>query len=156
MARRDYYHEANAPKPNSIVPAVSAVVCSDDGRIVLHLRTDNGYWSLPGGGLDVGEDVASAIVREVKEETGFDVKIERLVGIYSDPAHVIAYDNGEVRQQFSICFSCRIASGSLAVSNESKEVRLFRPEEITELSIHPANRIRLDDFFEGAERPFIR
>ena len=48
LARKDYYHQPDAPKPNSLVPAVSAVVTDSDGRILLHKRSDNFLWSLPG------------------------------------------------------------------------------------------------------------
>ena len=66
-------------------------------------RTDNDNWAVPGGAIDLGESVAQAAVRETKEETGIDCEITGLVGIYSDPKHIILYtSNGEVRQEFSI------------------------------------------------------
>ena len=88
----------------------------------LQRRTDSGNWALPGGAMDIGETFAESAMREVKEETGFDVRIERIVGIYSDPGHVFAYDDGEVRQEFSICLACAITGGSLHVSSESTAV----------------------------------
>src|SRR5262245_3038067 len=100
LARRvDYYDDPAAPAPNRIVPAVSAVVADEAGELVLQRRADNGLWALPGGVVEVGESVAQAVVREVKEETGLDVEPVGLVGVYSDPRHVIAYADGEVRQQ---------------------------------------------------------
>ena len=119
MTRIDYYHDPDAPPANSLVVGGSAVVADGRGRILLQRRADSGNWALPGGTMDIGETFAGCIVREVKEETGFDVKIERIVGIYSDPGHVFAYDNGEVRQQFNICCACIIVGGTLAVSTES-------------------------------------
>ena len=112
MTRTDYLNDPNAPKANSIVPAVSAIVTDEQGGILLILRTDNGYWSIPGGGLNPGESVAEATAREVKEETGIDCQVTGLVGIYSDPNHVAAYDDGEVRQEFSICFTTRMTGGT--------------------------------------------
>ena len=53
------------------------------------------------------------------------MRIERIVGIYSDPGHVFAYDDGEVRQEFNICLACTIVGGELAVSSESTDVRFF-------------------------------
>ena len=156
MTRRDYYHVPDAPKPNRIVPAVSAVVQNGAGEIVLHRRTDNGFWSLPGGGIEVGESVTDAILREVREETGLVVAVEGLLGVYSDPRHVIAYSDGEVRQQFSICFACKVVSGTLQASDESTAVRFFTRQAITDLNIHPANRARIEDFFLDSGRPFIR
>jgi ADP-ribose pyrophosphatase YjhB (NUDIX family) len=124
MARRtDYYHDPTAPKPNRIVPAVTAVVENAAGELLLHRRVDNELWGLPGGAVELGESVAQTVVREVKEETGLDVALTGLVGVYSDPHHVIAYADGEVRQQFSLCFAARLLGGMLAGSDESHEVR---------------------------------
>ena len=118
MGRRDYYEDPAAPKPDSIVPAVSAVVVAEDGRVLLIHRVDNDRWALPGGTVEVGERVAQTVVREVREETGIDVEVLGLTGIYSDPKHVIAYDDGEVRQQFALCFRVQPLGGSLRSSDE--------------------------------------
>ncbi|SEN48567.1 NUDIX domain-containing protein [Lihuaxuella thermophila] len=156
MARTDYYHQPGAPKPNSLVPAASAVVTDSEGRILLHKRSDNHLWSLPGGAMELGESIEETIIREVKEETGFDVEVIKCIGIYTDPNHVIAYSDGEVRQQFSICFSCRIVSGEIAVSSESVQVKFFTKEELEQLDMHPAQWIRIQDFYANKERAFIR
>ena len=100
MTRTDYLDDPAAPKANSIVPAVSAIVPDAQGALLLIRRTDNGYWSIPGGGVEPGESVSQAAAREVREETGIDCEVVGLVGIYSNPGHVAAYDNGEVRQEF--------------------------------------------------------
>ncbi len=129
MGRVDYYYDLDAPRANSLVVGSSAVVVDDRNRVLLQRRTDSGNWALPGGAMDIGETFAESAVREVKEETGFDVRIERIVGIYSDPGHVFAYDDGEVRQEFSICLACAITGGSLQVSSESTAVEFFTFEE---------------------------
>src|SRR5438309_10136976 len=100
MARVDYLNDPDAPKANSIVPAVSAIVSDIQDRILLILRTDNNYWSIPGGGVKPGESVSDATAREVEEETGIDCEVTGLVGVYSDPNHLAAYDDGEVSQEF--------------------------------------------------------
>jgi 8-oxo-dGTP pyrophosphatase MutT (NUDIX family) len=105
MARVDYIDDPEAPEINSVVPSVTAVVPDDDGRILLIHKTDNDLWALPGGGHDKGESIRDTVVREVKEETGYDVEPYTIVGTYTNPRHVMAYDDGEVRQQFSICFA---------------------------------------------------
>src|SRR6266516_2664533 len=69
MTRTDYLNDPAAPKANRIVPAVSAIVPDDNDRILLILRTDNNYWSIPGGGVKPGESVREATAREVTEET---------------------------------------------------------------------------------------
>ncbi|RAL26724.1 NUDIX domain-containing protein [Thermoflavimicrobium daqui] len=156
MARKDYYHQANAPQSNSLVPAASAVVTNSKGQILLHKRSDNQLWSLPGGTMELGETIQETIIREVKEETGFDVEVLKCIGIYTDPGHIIEFSDGEVRQQFSICFACRIIGGELAISSESIQVRLFSKDELASLQLHPAQQIRLQDFFANQEKAFIR
>jgi 8-oxo-dGTP pyrophosphatase MutT (NUDIX family) len=144
MPRRDYYDDPDAPAPNSMVPAVTAVVQDDSGRVLLIHRTDNDRWALPGGGTELGETVSQTVMREVREETGIEVEVVGLVGIYSDPRHVIAYDDGEVRQQFSLCFHARPVGGSLSSSSESSEVRWIAPDDLANLDIHPSMRMRID------------
>lgn len=124
MGRRiDYYDDPNAPKANSLVPSVNVVVENNKGEILMIRRTDNGNWALPGGAIDLGESVAQAAIRETKEETGIDVEITGLTGIYSDPKHVIHYTrNHEVRQEFSIVLRGRAVGGELRKSKESSEV----------------------------------
>lgn len=142
MARRDYWHDPTAPAANSLVVAVSAVVI-DSGRLLVIHRTDNGLWSLPGGGMEPGETVSAAVAREVREETGYEVRPQRLVGVFSDPGHVIAYDNGEVRQAFSLCFDCELVGGSARTSEESSAVRWVPEDELDRLDMHQAHRERI-------------
>lgn len=146
MGRRDYINDPAAPEANSLVPAASVVVTNDDGQILLQRRTDNNLWALPGGTMDIGETISECARREVREETGLDVELVGIVGIYSDPGHVFAYDDGEVRQEFSICFSARPVAGTLAVSDESHDVRYFDPAEITDLPMVESIRLRITDY----------
>ncbi|WP_045877264.1 NUDIX domain-containing protein [Pseudofrankia sp. DC12] len=155
MPRRDYLNDPNAPKANSIVPAVSAIVTDDEGRILLIHRTDNDFWAIPGGGLEPGESVSQATAREVKEETGFDVEVTGVVGIYSNPHHVAAYDDGEVRQQFSICFTTRLLGGAATPSSESSEVNFVAVDDIPALNMHESIRLRVNHYLEHRATPFI-
>ncbi|KAA2252157.1 NUDIX domain-containing protein [Solihabitans fulvus] len=154
MARVDYFHDPNAPKANSVKPAVSAFVQDDAGRLLMIRRTDNDLYSIPGGGQEVGETLAQTAVREVQEETGIDVEVTGLIGLYSDPAHVIAYDDGEVRQEFSICFRARLIGGELRTSSESKEVEWVERERLDELNIHPSIQLRIGHGFENRSEPY--
>ena len=155
MRRVDYYHDPAAPSANSLVVGSSAVVVDSDGRILLQRRSDSGNWALPGGVMEIGETLAESAVREVKEETGLDVRIERIVGIYSDPGHVFAYDDGEVRQEFSICVASAITGGSLLVSSESTDVRFFTSEEISDIQIHESVLKRIRDYLSD-QPPVLR
>jgi ADP-ribose pyrophosphatase YjhB (NUDIX family) len=149
MSRVDYYDDPHAPAANSLVPAASAVVIDEAGRVLLHRRRDNDLWALPGGAIEVGESVGEAIAREVQEETGYQVQPTYVVGVYSDPKHVFAYDDGEVRQEFSVCVAARVTGGRLAVSDESSEVAWFTPAQVTSLPIHPRIRVRINDCLAG-------
>ncbi len=99
MARIDYIDDPSAPKANSVVPSVVAVVEDNDGRILMIHKTDNDLWALPGGGHDIGESIRDTVVREVREETGYDVEVTNIIGTYTNPNHVMAYDDGEVNSQ---------------------------------------------------------
>ncbi|MFC8142218.1 NUDIX domain-containing protein [Streptomyces paradoxus] len=149
MGRRDYEDAPDAPAANSLVPAASAVVVDDSGRILLQRRRDNGMWALPGGAMHIGESLPDCAVRETREETGFEVEIIGIVGTYTNPRHVFAYDDGEVRQEFSICFLARPVSGQLAVSEESTDVRWFDPTEVDRLPMVASIRKRVNDWRYG-------
>jgi ADP-ribose pyrophosphatase YjhB (NUDIX family) len=145
MGRRiDYYDDPNAPEANSLVPAVNVVVENDQGEILMIRRTDNGNWALPGGAIDLGESVTQAAIRETKEETGVDVEITGLVGIYSDPKHVIHYtSNNEVRQEFSILLIGRFLGGRSEPSEESSAVRWFDSSHIATLAMDRSMKLRI-------------
>ncbi|MFC6706859.1 NUDIX domain-containing protein [Flexivirga alba] len=155
MGRIDYIDDPNAPQANSVVPSVTAVVQDERARILLIRKVDNDLWALPGGGHDIGESIRDTVVREVLEETGYRVEVLRLAGTYTNPRHVMAYDDGEVRQQFSLCFVCRLVGGEARTSNESKAVRWVDREDLTELSMHPSMRLRIDQALAGEREAFI-
>jgi 8-oxo-dGTP pyrophosphatase MutT (NUDIX family) len=155
VARTEFYDDPSAPKPTRIVPAASAVVTDQDGRILLQRRTDSGLYALPGGMMDLGESLPQTAVREVREESGLDVEITGLVGTYTDPLHVIAYSDGEVRQQFNICFAARVIGGGLRISDESTDLRFVAPKDIAALPMHHTQKLRIDHFLEKREAPYL-
>lgn len=155
MARIEHYDDPNAPEPNSLVPAASAAVSNERDEILMQRRADNDLWALPGGTMDLGESIGETAVREVREETGLNVEIDGIVGIYSDPRHIIEYSDGEVRQQFNICFSARLLGGTLCASDESTEVAWITPESLEKLPIHDTTRLRLRHFLERRARPYV-
>ncbi|WFB08336.1 NUDIX domain-containing protein [Streptomyces sp. LX-29] len=155
MARTEYYDDPEAPKPNSLVVAASAVVTDDEGRILLQRRRDNDLWALPGGGMEMTDSLPGAAIREVKEETGLDVEITGLVGTYTDPRHVIAYSDGEVRRQFNVCFTARVVGGHLEISDESTELQFVKREELDDLPMHHTQRLRLRHYMERRVSPYL-
>jgi ADP-ribose pyrophosphatase YjhB (NUDIX family) len=139
-----------------IRPGVSALILTGEG-LLLQRRTDNGLWGLPGGGVEPGESVSLAVVREVKEETGLEVTPIRLVGVYSSPEHhqIVTYPDGNVIHYVSTSFECRIVGGTLACGEESAELGWFDPDRLPP-DLVPAHRIRVFDALERQSTAFVR
>ncbi|WP_049574976.1 NUDIX hydrolase [Streptomyces sp. SBT349] len=156
MGRIDYLHDPDAPPVNSVVPSVVAFIQDTAGRLLMIRRSDNGRWALPGGGHDFGESISDTVVREAKEETGIDVEVIDMSGIYTDPGHVMLYDDGEARQQFSICFRARPLGGEIRTSSETTEVRWIDPADLSNLDVHPTMRLRIQHAMDGTRTaPYI-
>jgi len=131
-----------------------AILLSQAGEVLLTRRADNGQWCLPGGHLDFGETVEQCVVREVYEETGLLVQIERLVGVYSHP---IPPGQGlpSPRHYVILSFLCRATGGALHLSDETSEVRYFPPEALPD-GLWTWQRDRIADALAGQSTPFIR
>ncbi len=155
MPKRDYLDDPRAPTPNSLVVAVGAVVRHEDGAVLLIQRRDNGLWALPGGAQDLGESTTEAAIREVLEETGVRIRVTGLVGIYSNPGHVIAYDDGEVRQEFSIVFTGEAVGGETRPSSESVRVEWVPPKRIAHVDMHPSMRLRVEHGLAKRSSPYV-
>lgn len=157
MGRRiDYYYDPDGPVASSIVPAVNVAVTNDTGQILLIKRSDNDNWALPGGAVDLGESLVQAAVRETFEEAGIDCEITGLVGIYTDPGHVILYtSNGEARQEFSIVLTARAVGGQPRPSIESTDARWVQPADIGSYAMDRSMRLRVDHLLDPAGRPHL-
>ena len=154
--RIDYYNDPSAPKANSLVPSVNVVAVNGAGEMLMIRRTDNDNWAVPGGAIDLGESVGQAAVRETREESGIECEITGIVGIYSDPKHVILYtSNGEARQEFSIVLTARPLSGQPTPSSESSEVRWVPASQVREYTMDRSMRIRINDYLAYNESPVV-
>jgi ADP-ribose pyrophosphatase YjhB (NUDIX family) len=140
----------------TIRPGVAAVIF-DGERVLLQRRDDNGRWGLPGGGVDPGESVHAAIVREVREETGLEVEPLRVIGVYSDPANhqVITYPDGNVIHYVSTVFECTVRGGTLACGAESLELGYFPPDALPDDTL-AISRIRIVDALARQVGAFVR
>jgi len=155
-SRIDYFDDPQAPAANSMVPSVNVVVADGQGRILMIRRTDNGNWAVPGGAIDLGESMVQAAVRETIEETGIRCEITGLVGVYTDPRHVIHYtSNDEVRQEFSLVLTGRPTGGEPRTSSESSEVRWIEEHAIADLPMDRSMRMRLDRYLNGGPDPYL-
>lgn len=155
MARTDHLDDPHAPPPTSIVIAASAFVLDERSRLLMIERTDSGLHALPGGTHELGETMTETAVRETEEETGITIKIIGLIGIYSNPAHVVEFSDGEVRQEFSICFRAEPIGGQPRSSDESRDVRWVSRDELPSLDIHPSIRLRIQHGFENRSQPYF-
>lgn len=155
MARIDHFNDPHSPKANSLVPAASAIIKDATGKILLHRRSDSNLWTIPESVMEIGESIRETVMREVEEETGLKVEPDYLAGIYSNPKHVIEYSDGEMRQEFSLCFACTLLAGKLQISEESFEVAFFSPEEIEQLNMHESIKLRIKHYFDHEKQTVI-
>ena len=151
MSRIDYYNDPNAPRANSIVVAASAFVIDDQERLLMIRRTDSGLFALPGGRHELGETLTETAIRETWEETGVTIRVDGLVGIFSNPHHVVAFSDGEVRQEFSVCFRGRPTGGTPRPSNESTDVDWVPRDQVAGLNVHPSIRLRIEHGYASGE-----
>ena len=106
----------------------------DGEYVLLAHRRDIDWWNLPGGGMEAGETVDEAIIREVREETGLKVRVEQLVGVYSKPQ----------KQEVVLTFRCAVIGGTLCETDESRECRYFAPSDLPKNTL-PKHRQRIED-----------
>jgi ADP-ribose pyrophosphatase YjhB (NUDIX family) len=135
---------------------VTGVLPDREGRLLLVRRADNGYWALPGGGVEPGERVVEAVVREVEEETGIHVKPVNLIGIYSNPDAIVSYDHGDRRYHVvSIAFLCEPMYGEPGPSEETTEWGYYAPDALPEPMV-PTHVERVRDAAAFAGSVFVR
>ncbi|HLU58078.1 MAG TPA: NUDIX domain-containing protein [Pseudonocardia sp.] len=134
--RRVYFHDPEAPRATVVAPSVFVAARNGFGRLLLVRRCDSGAWELPGGRVEVGEDAVATAVRETAEEAGVKVRITGLVGLYTDPEHVVRAVDGSVRQQFVVVFSGRGVEGApVADGIETSEAAWVAPRLLDGMDI---------------------
>ncbi len=138
-----------ATNPTRVRLTVSAVARrrSGNGEILLIQRADNAHWGLPGGHVEPGESVAQAAAREVLEETGCEIEVGRLIGVYSDPERqTVESSNGERSQFVNLCFEARVIGeiGAPTTPEETLDSGFFPPDGLPEPFV-PIHTIRIED-----------
>ncbi len=123
-----------------------AIIFDETGRVLLGHRRDMDLWNLPGGRIEAGERPDEAILREVMEETGLQVRMEKLVGIYSKPG----------KDELIFLFRCVITGGELQqVTSETDANRFFSPAALP-ANLIPKHRERIMDALAGHSQPIFR
>jgi ADP-ribose pyrophosphatase YjhB (NUDIX family) len=122
-----------------------AVIFNDQERVLLCRRRDYDVWNLPGGGVESREMPTEAVIREVEEETALTVEIERLVGVYGKTD----------KDELVFTFLCRPVGGHLSITDESKECRYFKMEDIP-INTIPKHVERIHDAAKPGSHPVFR
>lgn len=136
---------------------VSASIFDSTGqKMLLTRRYDNGRWCVPGGAMEPGESVAEACYREVWEETGLEVRVIQLVGVYSTPHIRLEHPSGNVLQIVVLHFLVEVISGEPGVREETREVGYFSQAEIADMDVVEVERPRIEDAFADQPVTFIR
>lgn len=101
---------------------VDIIIKTEEGVVLIKRKNDpfKGKWAIPGGFVEYGETVENAARREVKEETGLEVELEDLVGVYSDP------DRDPRGHMVSICYSAVRKGGNLRPDTDAEDVKIFK------------------------------
>jgi len=136
---------------NATLRPGSSAIIFDTARqkILLTRRSDNGRWCLPGGGMDAGESVSEACVREVLEETGLAVRVTRIVGVYTSPHLIIEYSDGNRIQPVGFSFEAEVVGGELGLSEETTGYGYFTMQEIDALDLMEHHRERIEDAIQN-------
>ena len=150
MGRVEYWNDPAAPKPNSLVPACGVLAVDDHDRVLLQRRRDTGQWAIPMGKQELGETPAQCAVRETEEETGVLVEVTGLLGVYSDPGHIVAYTDGEIRQEWELIMLGRPVGGTPAANDEASDARWVAVADLESLDIHPTQWRQLRDWLDGS------
>lgn len=144
-------------KTAQLTPGCSAIIFDKTReKILLTRRTDNGRWCLPGGAMEAGESAAETCAREVYEETGLQVEVERLIGVYTTPHRVTEYADGNRRQLVAFSFEARVIGGTLGLSDETTEVGYFSLAEIETMDVMEHHIERIQDALANQAAAFVR
>ncbi|HEX5116447.1 MAG TPA: NUDIX hydrolase [Pseudonocardiaceae bacterium] len=127
-------------RPHSV--SVAGIVVNDEGKVLVIRRRDNNRWEPPGGILEAGETFEQGVRREVHEETGFWVNVDRLTGVYKNMSRLIV----------ALVFQCTLEAGSISTSDESREVCWMTIDQVKQ-AMTPAYAIRVID---GIQRHGVR
>jgi ADP-ribose pyrophosphatase YjhB (NUDIX family) len=119
-----------------LLPSVAAIVRDESQRVLLMRRADDGSWGLPAGAIEPGESPSGAVVREVREETGLDVRVMSVAGVFGGSGFRHRYPNGDLAEFAVVVLDCEPTGGTLAPADgEALELRWFAPAEVPTLPV---------------------
>lgn len=125
--------------------SVAGIIIDGEGRILVVKRRDNGEWQPPGGVLELDETIEEGLRREIQEETGIEIHIDHLTGVYKNMRLGV----------IALVFRCGPSGGPLRTSSETEEVRWMSAQEVESI-MSPAFAIRVRDALGGTATVAIR
>ncbi len=151
----EIYGERAGRQGRLAVGTSAAIFDSQRHRLLLQRRSDNGEWCVPGGSMEAGESLTEACVREVLEETGLQVIVKRLISVFSDPHWLLRYPDGNQLQFVIFHFEAESVGGKLTLGEETVGLQYYAQAEISNLIMHPIDRLRIADSFAGCAQTII-
>ena len=147
----DYIHDLRRiTGPRKLILNCAGALIIRDGKILLQRRADNGKWGLIGGLLEMNETYEEAALREIREETGLEVRLDSFLGIYHN--HNMVWSNGDAAHVIAAMYTASIIGGEPRIDEESYELRFFSREEIPELFAED-HIAALNAYFGGVRYP---
>ncbi len=140
-----------------LAPGAAAIIFDENReKVLLTQRSDNGRWCLPGGGMDPGESASEACIRETMEETGLEVRVTRLVGIYTSPDLIIEYADGNCGQPVAMTFEADVVGGELRLSDETTDYGYFLVDRLDDVDLMEHHLERIQDAAKTLPDAIIR
>lgn len=124
---------------------IFAIILDDNKSILICHRRDYNLWNLPGGGLNEKETPEQGIIREVREETGLDIAVEKITGLYVK----------DIKNELVISFLCNITGGKMELTDEADEIKHVALQDIPN-NFPPKQLERIKDYFENPQKTYYK
>ena len=125
-------------------------------KVLLTRRADNGQWCLPSGGVEPGESVSETCERETLEETGLEVQVKRLIGVFSGSDRLVIYADGAKFQIIVLAFEVEATGGKIGLSDETTDIGYYPIPKLEEMDLLPHHKQFIKDALSGQSAAFIR
>ena len=150
----DYIHELRKQiGPRKIILNCAGALIVRENQILFQRRADNGRWGLIGGLVEMNETYTQAALREIREETGLEVKLDSFLGIFHN--HNMVWSNGDAAHVICAMFTASIVRGEPRIDEESLELRFFGRNELPPLFAED-HIAALDAYFRDVRYPLLQ